>query len=148
MSLRDFENFLFFLEILYFFVPHYTRQVLQKIDAKRNDHVFPKLNEPSWFLQIFILENNIFHIFYFLFPNWYRVDLSKYHLFYDIKFCLSLGLRCMNFSQDGASINTLLISKPIFESSVLALHNLHFFKTLLIWKTSTKCCLCDTSDYD
>ena len=71
MSLRDFEFFSFFLEILCFFVPHYTRQILQKIDAKRNDHVFPKLNEPSWFLQIFVLENNIFHIFYFLFPDWY-----------------------------------------------------------------------------
>ena len=71
MSLRNFDFFSFFLEILCFFVPHYTRQILQKIDAKRNDHVFPKLNEPSWFLQIFVLENNIFHIFYFLFPDWY-----------------------------------------------------------------------------
>ena len=71
MSLRDFEFLSFFLEILCFLVPHYTRQILQKIDAKRNDHVFPKLNEPSWFLQIFVLENNIFHIFHFLFPNWY-----------------------------------------------------------------------------
>ena len=59
----------FFLEILcFFFVPHYTRQILKKSDAKRNDHVFPKLNEPSWFLQIFVLENNIFHIFIFCFP--------------------------------------------------------------------------------
>ena len=47
MSLRHFEFFSLFLEILRFFVPHYTRQILQKIDAKRNDHVFPKLNEPS-----------------------------------------------------------------------------------------------------
>ena len=46
------------------------RQILQKIDRKQNDHVFPKLNEPSWFLQIFLLENNIFHIC-FLFPDWY-----------------------------------------------------------------------------
>ena len=59
MSLRDFDFFSFFLEILCFFVPHYTRQILKKCDAKRNDHVFPKLNEPSWFLQIFVLENNI-----------------------------------------------------------------------------------------
>ena len=64
----------------------------------------------------------------FNFPIRYRVGLIKYHLFDDVKFCLSLGLRCMDFSQDGASINTLLISKPIFESSVLALHNLRFSK--------------------
>ena len=63
---------------------------------------------------------------------WYRVDLSKYHLFDDVKFCLPLRLRCMDFSQNGASINTLLVSKPIFESSILSFHNLLFFKTLLI----------------
>ena len=69
MSLRDFEKFSVFLEILCFFVPHYTRQILKKSDEKRNDHVFPKLNEPSCFLQIFVLENNIFYIFYSLFPD-------------------------------------------------------------------------------
>jgi len=66
--------FLFFFVfswIFCFFVPHYTRQILQKNDTKRNDHVFPKLNESSCFLQIFVLVNSIFHIFYFLFPNWY-----------------------------------------------------------------------------
>ena len=34
--------------------------------AKRNDHAFPKLNK-----QIFVLENNIFQIFYVLFTDWY-----------------------------------------------------------------------------
>ena len=86
MSLRNFEFFSFFLEILCFFVPHYTRQILKKCDAKRNDHVFPKLNEPSWFLQIFLWENNIFHIFNFLFPDWY-IDEAIHNL---ISKCLCL----------------------------------------------------------
>ena len=68
MSLRDREIFLFFLEILCFFVPYYTRQVLQKIDAKRNDHVFPKLNEPSWILPDFCVRKQYFSYFLFCFP--------------------------------------------------------------------------------
>ena len=67
--------FLFFVvfpwNYLFFFVPDYTRQILQKIDAKRKDQLFSKLNERSWFLQTFVLENNIFEISYFLFPDWY-----------------------------------------------------------------------------
>ena len=67
-----FKHFSFFLEILYFLCLTTRDRFWKKSDAKRNDHVFPKLNEPSWFLQIFVLENNIFHIFIFCF----RIDTS------------------------------------------------------------------------
>ena len=42
MILRDFDKFLFliFLEFFGFCVLHYTREIFQKSDAKRNDHVF------------------------------------------------------------------------------------------------------------
>ena len=68
MNLRDFENISFFSgNSLFFFVPHYTRQVLPKMDAKRNDHVFSKLNGPSWFLQIFVLGTV---------QKWYQTDFG------------------------------------------------------------------------
>ena len=78
-----FRNFFVFPLNSLFFCLSYTRQILKKSDAKRNDHVFPKLNEPSWFLQIFVWENNIFHIFYFLFPDWY-IDETIRNLIFKI----------------------------------------------------------------
>ena len=110
MSLRDFEFFSFFLEILCFFVPHYTRQILQKIDTKRNDHVFPKLNEPSWFLQIFVLENNVFNISYFCFPIDTSMKLlitwfSKFHICFPIDTPLKPISRVMKNSGIGGLNN-------------------------------------------
>ena len=80
--------------------------------------------------------------------NQYRGDLSKYHPFHDVKFCLSVGLRWMNLSQDGALINTLLVSKTHFWILSLGFPQFAFFKKLLIWKASTKSCLCNALDYN
>ena len=100
-SIRDFDKLLFFfIEFCDFYMLPYTRKVRQKNHAKRNDHLLPKMYEPSRFWQFFVMKNSfitaignlIFKIFMFVSQliykcllsflsfNWLKIDFGWFRL--------------------------------------------------------------------